>query len=238
VTRTLDWSGCLNVRDLGGVPLEGGGETRFGSLIRADNVGGLTGEGWQSLAGHGVARIVDLRWREEIARDPPRDLDVEVVHAPLLGEFDPDYRDDRDSYVAADDPTGYWTWFYARVLEQNRAEIVRALAAIADADGPVVFHCLGGKDRTGLVAALLLRLAGAPVGAVAADYALTERQLERAEEYEPKVLARFMRRTPPAVMVQTLERLEREHGSVEAYLRSAGLDAERLRRLRERLRPV
>jgi hypothetical protein len=62
VTRALDWDGCVNVRDLGGLPLEGGGETRLGVLVRADNVRKLTDAGWEALADHGVTRIVDLRW--------------------------------------------------------------------------------------------------------------------------------------------------------------------------------
>jgi len=88
VTRALAWEGCLNVRDLGGVPLSGGGVTRFGALLRADNVGRLTHAGWRSLAGHGVVRIVDLRWAEERAEDPPRELEVDSVHVSLLGRFD------------------------------------------------------------------------------------------------------------------------------------------------------
>ena len=66
----------MNVRDLGGVALEEGGETRYGALVRADNIRLLTDDGWRSLAAHGVARIVDLRWPEELDEDPPRDVDI------------------------------------------------------------------------------------------------------------------------------------------------------------------
>lgn len=242
--RSLEWEGCLNVRDLGGVALENGGETRFGSLIRADNVRRLTEEGWRSLAGHGVSRIVDLRWPEELEEDPPRELDIDVVHVSLLGRLDPEYSDDIADYMAVDDPAGYWAVSYIRILERHAPNFARALAAIADAhEGAVVFHCAGGKDRTGLVAALLLRLAGAPIDEIARDYALTfemrsghpDRWVDAAPDETERAKRAFMQHTPPAAMRRALEQLEREHGSVEAYLRHAGLDEAHIERLRERL---
>ena len=246
MTRALRWDGCLNVRDLGGVALPDGGETRFGSLIRSDNVRRLTDEGWRSLAGHGVTRIVDLRWPEELAEDPPRDVDVDVVHVSLLGRLDPDFEDDIEDYMAADDPAGYWSSAYVRILERHAGNFARALAAIADADGPVVFHCAGGKDRTGLIAALLLRLAGASVDEIAHDYSLTQQQVagrpnewvEAAQDERERARRRFMQNTPAEAMRRTLEELERRHGSVEGYLREAGLDDGQLERLRGRLAPA
>jgi protein-tyrosine phosphatase len=246
VTRALEWEGCLNVRDLGGVALEDGGETRFGSLIRADNVRRLTAAGRRSLAAHGVTRIVDLRWPEELAEDPPGDVEVEVVHVSLLGRLDPHYEDDVFDYLAAGDPAGYWSAAYGRMLDRHAPNFARALAAIADAeDGAVVFHCAGGKDRTGLVAALLLRLAGAPVDEIAHDYALTaaarargaDAWVEAAPDERERARRQFMQNTPPDAMRRVLVRVEDEHGSVAAYLRAAGLDAARLDRLRARLRP-
>jgi len=85
VTRALHWDGCANVRDLGGIPLEQGGETRRGVLTRADNIRRLTEAGWGAVAGHGVTRIVDLRLPEERAADPPRELEIEVIHVSLVG---------------------------------------------------------------------------------------------------------------------------------------------------------
>lgn len=246
VTRALEWEGCLNVRDLGGVALEDGGETRFGALIRSDNVRGLTDAGWRSLEEHGVTRIVDLRWPEELAEDAPRDVDVDVVHVSLLGRLDPDFEDDVFDYMAAGDPAGYWASAYTQMLDRHARNFARALAAIADADGgAVVFHCAGGKDRTGLVAALLLRLAGAPVDEIARDYALTagfrargrDAWVESAPDERERARRLFMQNTPAEAMRRTLEHVETRHGSVEAYLRGAGLDEARLERLRRRLRP-
>ena len=244
MTRTLEWDGCLNVRDLGGVPLEGGGHTRYGTLVRADNVRKLSDAGWRALDEHGVVRIVDLRWAEELDEDPPRDVAVDVVHVSLLGKLDVDYKDDIDTYIVAGDPAGYWTVSYTGILDRFQENFGRAIAAIADApDGPVVFHCVEGKDRTGLTAALLLRLAGAPIDVVAADYALTEANLdagprtwiESAPDETVRRRRELMRQTPAAAMARTLEQLEERWGGVREYLRAAGLSDAQLDRLEARL---
>lgn len=238
-SRELAWDGCINVRDLGGIPLEGGGETRTGVLVRSDNVRLLTEEGRRALVEHGVVRVVDLRWPEEVALDPRDDLPVDVVHVSLLGELDPDYHDDVDTYMAAGDPAGYWTASYSSMFEQYPQQFRAALAAIADADGPVVFHCAGGKDRTGLIAALLLRLAGVSIDGVALDYALTRVDpawCERAADERDRARRTFMQNTPAEAMRGALEHLDRAYGGAEGYMRTCGLDDVRIARLRDRLR--
>jgi hypothetical protein len=238
VSRRLNWDGCFNVRDLGGLPLEDGGETRRGVLVRADSVRKLSDAGWRALEAHGIERIVDLRWPEELAEDPPRELALDVVHVSLLGTYDPDFRDDVDEFMAAGDPIGYWASSYVWILEQYKPEIGRALTAVADAGGPVCFHCAGGKDRTGIVAALVLRLAGVPAAEVGADYALSAVLLAH-EPLRPDASARrrFMQHISPESMQRAIEHVERVHGSVAGYLRACGLDDGRIGRLRELLRP-
>ena len=178
-SRDLVWEGCLNVRDLGGLPTEDGEETRFGSVIRADSVGLLTGEGWQALLGAGVTRIVDLRADWEIDGDPPRDLDVEVIHVPVLDHVDEDtWEEVRLLAEGASSHAAATEQVYLRFLDHCRPSFVEAVAAVATSPGPVVFHCHAGKDRTGLVAAILLRLAGVPVEVIAEDYALSGIRLE------------------------------------------------------------
>lgn len=243
MTRALRWEGCVNVRDLGGVPTEDG-ETRFGVLVRADNVRRLTETGWSDLYEHGVRRIVDLRWPEELADDVPREVDIEVVHVSLLGELDPDFVDDVDEYVEHGDAAGYWSSFYVAALEEYHENFGAVIAAIADApEGVVLFHCAGGKDRTGLIAALLLRLAGAPIEAVAADYALTGANraahtsawVDDAPTEAERRRRAFKEQTPAGAMSRTLEALEEQYGDVRAYLREAGVTDEQLRRLEHRL---
>ena len=247
MNRHLEWEGTLNARDLGGIALEDGGETPYGVLVRADNIRHLTDDGWRSLAEHGVTRIVDLRWQEELDDDPPREIGIEVVHVSILGVLDPNFSDDIRDYMAVDDPAGYWAISYTRILRAFAPNFALALAAIADApEGAVVFHCAGGKDRTGLVAALVLRLAGAPIEEIALDYSLSaERRagspdswVEAAPDEDERARRLFMQHTPAEAMQRALERLEQEFGSVEAYLLHAGLDEGRIERLRGRLRHI
>jgi protein-tyrosine phosphatase len=241
VTRALDWDGCVNVRDLGGLPIDGGGETRFGVLVRADNVRKLTDAGWDALAGHGVTRIVDLRWPEELAEDLPRDVALDVVHVSLLGELDSDYVDDVDDYLDANDAVGYWGSFYEQMLERYRENFGAVVAALADTpNGVALFHCAGGKDRTGLIAALVLRVAGVSVDEIARDYALTEANLtsgwvDAAPDEAERRRRGFKQQTPAGAMARTLRTIEERHGDVAAYLRAAGVTDEQLDRLRERL---
>ncbi len=245
MTQALEWEGCLNVRDLGGLPTDDGRVTQLGRVVRADNIRELTDAGWRSLAEHGVTRIVDLRFPEELAEDQPRDVEIEVVHVSVLGvAFDEGYVEVLDQHLdSVDDVADHYAWSYVEFLERYRDQFGRAFAAVADADGTVVVHCMGGKDRTGLVSALLLRLAGVSHAAIGADYAVSAKNLEPrnaewlasrpGEQWQARV--RKLSQTPAAGMVRVLEEIEARYGDVASYLRAAGLDVEQVARLEERL---
>lgn len=242
---TLVWEGCLNVRDLGGLPTVDGRRIRDGVVVRSDNIRRLTDEGWHALEKHGVERIVDLRWPVELEEDQPRDVDIEVVHVSVLGEdFDPDYVSDLDEHLhSASSIADHYAWSYLDFLERYRDRFGRAVAAVADAEGTVVVHCAGGKDRTGLVAALLLRLAGVGLDTIGADYAASGPNLEPRSvawiEEAPDEVERAKRvllsYTPAEGIVRVLEEIEGRYGDVGGYLRAAGLTNDQLGRLRERL---
>ncbi|MGZ4352996.1 MAG: tyrosine-protein phosphatase [Gaiellaceae bacterium] len=246
MTRVLAWDGCVNVRDLGGLPLEDGGETAYRVVVRSDSVRTLTDAGWQALAAYGVERIVDLRWAEELAEDPPRDAAVDVVHVPLLGRArsGPFGAELEARLDATDDPVDYYRWSYLRFLEEFAPNFATAAAALADADGPAVVHCAGGKDRTGLVCALALRLAGVPAEPIEDDWALSEAAWDHDREEwtasAPDEVERNRRRiwsvAPRAAMADVLVEVERRYGGARAYLEGAGMRESALERLRDRLR--
>jgi protein-tyrosine phosphatase len=240
----LAWEGCVNVRDLGGLPTEDGRRTRLGGVVRSDNVRRLTDEGWRALAEHGVQRIVDLRFPEELEEDQPRDVDIDVVHVSVLGAgFDPEYVEELDAHLASvDDVADHYAWSYVDFLERYRERFGEAFAAIADAEGTVVVHCLAGKDRTGLVSAILLRLAGVDHATIGADYALTAGNLrERWEAWlqetpdEERAKLEKLQHTPAEAMARVVQEIERRYGDVASYLRAAGLTDAQVERLRERL---
>jgi protein tyrosine/serine phosphatase len=244
--RDLAWDGCVNVRDLGGHPIEDGGETRFRAVVRADSVRGLSDAGWEALVGYGVSRIIDLRWHEELAEDPPRELPVEVVHIPLLGERDDATAREIDEIIAgARDPAVRRSRMYLEFLRRYPENFAASVTAVAQApEGAAVVHCAGGVDRTGLVSAFLLRLAGVAPTHIANDYAASEANwaprtdewIADAEDEEEREFRRFLSRMPAEAMLQVLEALEQEHGGVGGYLRTAGTAEADLDRARARLR--
>ncbi len=244
--RVLAWDGCLNVRDLGGLPTEDGGETRFGRVVRSDSVSQLSEAGWRALVDFGIVTILDLRFAEEHLSDPPRAHPVEVVHVSLFGERDEDYWSELDRRAAAaGDHVASTRLVYLDTIERNGPELATAIRVVADAPpGGVVVHCVGGKDRTALVSALLLRLAGVSVAAIAADYASSaeylaprhDRWLAEARDDAERERFRRIAATPAAAMISLLGEIDRRHGSAAGYLSAAGADDATLERARARLR--
>jgi protein-tyrosine phosphatase len=244
-SRDLVWDGLLNVRDLGGHPTEDGGETRFERVVRADTVRRLSNEGWRALRDYGIRTIVDLRTDGELQADPPAELPVEAVHVPFLEEDEEVFREVEEAAAAAPDQAASTRAVYLIFLERFRSNVAAAITAIAEAPaGGVVVHCMGGKDRTGLATALLLRLSGVGIDDIAADYALSEQRLkprhdawiaEAETEAERERLRRIIA-TPAESMVGVLEELERRYGTVEDYLRAGGAPADIGERVRARLR--
>lgn len=244
-SRDLVWDGLLNVRDLGGHPTEDGGETRFDEIVRADTVRRLSNEGWQALLDYGIRTIVDLRMDEERQADPPAELPVTVVHVPFLEDDDNVFREVEEAAATAPDQAASTRDVYLIFLERFRTNVAAGITAIADApEGGVVVHCMGGKDRTGLATALLLRMSGVGIEDIAADYALSEERLQsrhdvwlaEAESEAERERLRRIYATPAESMVAVLEELERRYGSVEGYLRAGGAPADIGERVRARLR--
>ncbi len=247
--RDLAWDGCLNVRDLGGLPTADGDQTRFGSIVRADSVHLLSAEGWRALADYGVHTVIDLRGDHEREDDPPAELPVEIVHVPFMEASEAEWDEiaeelDAAAAAAPDDATATRD-VYLIFLERFAANVAASVRAVSHApEGGVVIHCVGGKDRTGLLVAFLLHLAGVPDDEVAADYALSEERLlprhqawfEAVETEEELERLRRIAQTPAASMTGVFAELERRYGSVEGYLRHVGLTDKDLEQARARLR--
>jgi protein-tyrosine phosphatase len=163
----------------------------------------------------------------------------------VLGDlFDAGYVAELDEHLeSVDDVADHYTWSYLDFLERYRDRFGTAVAAIADAGGPVVVHCMGGKDRTGLVAALLLRLAGVDRETIGHDYSLSSANLapvmgewvESAADDAERRKRQKLSDTPAVGMVRVIEEIEARYGDVASYLLAAGLSPAQLERLRERL---
>ena len=230
--RHPDWDGCLNARDLGGLPAAGGRVTRWGAVARSDSPAGLTAAGWAALRAHGIRPIVDLRNDDERAAGPAATPDgqagITVVHVPMDDAGD----------------TAFWRriWedgldgtplYYRSFLERKPDRCAAAVAAVADArPGGVLVHCTIGRDRAGLVTLLLLALAGVAAADIADDWELSNPRLDalRAGPSGPAESLARRGRTARQVVVATLEAVD-----VEAVLRAGGLSGRRLRAVRDRL---
>jgi protein-tyrosine phosphatase len=244
VSRTLLWSGLFNVRDLGGLPAEDGASTRFGVVIRADNVRRLHDA--RTLVDHGVTQVVDLRYPEELGEDVIDQLPVEVIHISLFGRWNAARLVELEERMLATTPHDYLRWSYLDVLDRFSANFGSVVSAVAGApaDGAVCVHSVGGRDRTGLVSALLLRLAGVSIADGAGDYAASEKALAEdharwaaeAPDDEERARRMIFAEAPAQVMADVLAELERRHGPVHHYLRGAGVPDHQLDTLRTRLR--
>lgn len=190
-TRQIRWPGFHNARDLGGLPTLGGPVTRFDALVRSGDVRFVTPAGWQAACAAGFRTIIDLRNDDEVRPDASSATltagSAAAVPAPAL---DLPAGLER-TQVPLDDIQDVCFWrrlndeglngtplYYRPFLAAKPGRCAAVLAAIARArPGGVIFHCTAGRDRTGLIAMLLLALAGVRPTAIADDYALSADQV-------------------------------------------------------------
>jgi protein-tyrosine phosphatase len=222
VNRDLPWEGCANVRDLGGLHTARGTHTAFHVVVRADNARQLTDSGWQAAADYGITTILDLRSDPECAADPPAHPGFVHRRLSLFEDYDgdPEYRTDLHRRVAALDVDEKNRVLYSEALNRNPPRFADALKAIAAAvPGGTLVHCSGGKDRTGVLAALLLRLVDVPFDDVETDYVRSEERLGIPNS------------APSGVIVPVIERIEALHGSIRRFFLNAGASTEDFDRL-------
>lgn len=232
----LAFPGLVNARDLGGYPTRDGELTRSHSLVRADDLWQLSAAGLEALAAYGIRTVIDLRWPEEATLHPnPVALalpQVRVLRISLLTHTEDEWRL-RSRDVAKE----LWK---CTVLERVREELRQVLAAIAAAaPAGLLFHCVAGKDRTGLIAALLLALADVEPAAIASDYAqsgpnLRDTYLRRYADADPARILEALR--CPEEGAYNMLKFLADAGGIHAYLHDIGLSDAQVAALRARLR--
>jgi protein-tyrosine phosphatase len=220
-------------------------------VIRSDNVASLTPAGRKAMIDYGVTTVIDLRSDSEVKGSPGPPFSQFQSTSPVSTQGDglasgsPEYLhlaliDDATAGVLNEAPT--MPERYVLMLDKRQAAVGAIFNGIAASEGPVLFHCFAGKDRTGLVAAILLSLAGVEPQAIGADYAETDFQLAaRYEEWLAKATPERLEsmrnelQCPPEWMLSTLEHVERRWGGVEAYLEAAGVSPAAIARLQSKL---
>lgn len=236
-TRHLPIKGTYNVRDLGGYATPSG-QTQWRRLLRADALHRLDEDGVETMLASGVTTIIDLRHGDELTQQPnPFNGHATVAYhnISLLEGLAPTMMAEGDLLLE----------LYKLALLQRQPALAQVLGIIADAPaGAVLFHCTAGKDRTGIVAALLLGIAGVDAALIVEDYALTAGLIAPivaditagavARGADPASFQRLLA-SEPATMAATLAFIQAEFGSIAAYIERIGLDQATIERLRNRL---
>jgi protein-tyrosine phosphatase len=230
--RHVECEGAFNIRDIGGYPTTDGRTTRWGVLYRADGLYRVPDAAIAGLARLGWRTVMDLRTPNELERHGTyRGADVDVVHLPMMRDTSGWSRELLEQH---DDPSDFLADRYLDMTEQGAASIARAFALIASPDSlPAVFHCAAGKDRTGVLAAVILGTLGVPDEHVSSDYGLTAPAMDRLVEWmslnQPDWIERmadqppvFMR-CPPTAMEKFLVLLREKHGSMDGFLAHLGV---------------
>lgn len=217
----MRWAGATNVRDVGGLPLTEGGSTASGVIIRSGSLDGLTPEGREQLLALQPGRIIDLRSAHEVTRASPlADRDV-FRHLPFVDPTRDAERDPTTERSRSD--------LYCGSLFRNGEHVARIFAEIAQADaGPAIVYCRSGVDRTGMLVALLLSVAGVDHENIAEDYALDTGAISHPTSLS--VTRRSPRRPAWAVgppqaqtMIEVLEWLDARYGGAAGYLTDHGV---------------
>ena len=235
--RRLSLEGASNFRDLGGYSTAGGRHVRWGAMYRSGNLNALTAKDYEYLAGLGLDMVCDFRMDWERQRSPtkwqgfPRPLFL-VNSIDSYGN-----RDASGAVLAGTQPASvarpdYW-W-----VEESTAQLALTFRRIAAGDLPMVFHCAAGKDRTGVMAALLLSGIGVPRDIARADYLLSNTYLvpdSKIPELAANIQKRQQLASPPDAdtvrrlsggvdrrwIDSTFQMIDQKYGSVEAYLSNA-----------------
>lgn len=236
----MDIPGTHNFRQTGGYPTAKG-RTRDGWLYRSDVLSRVPPEGLAQIADLGITRVVDLRSGIEQVQNGPVDLPgAEVFTVPIYGGS-------HDSMMAAAAGDLSLERLYRHTLIDSGREVARAVGLVAESPGPVLVHCTAGKDRTGMVVAIILACVGVRRSVIVADY--TESALNLDGPWMEQAVSDLVSRgmpisnslyaviggSPARAMERILDWLPAAYGSIPEYLMEHGLPRTALVQLQAKL---
>ena len=240
--RRVRFDLVFNVRDLGGLPAFDGARVRPGHVYRADGVQRLAGDDLERARQLGLRTVIDLRTEGEIERGgrfPVEDHPVDWHHLPVLQRMWSD-----DDLVATTGAADFLRDRYVDMLTEGGHSIARAVEVVSHG-APALFHCAAGKDRTGVVAAVLLGLLGVPDHEIAADYHATAGAMAAFVDWltlEYPDAVDSMTSQPPEYLEAPMEAMTGfldvvadRHGSMEGLARHLGVPDTTVERLRTTL---
>lgn len=242
--RLIRLDAVHNFRDLGGYPTADGGTTRWRRLFRADGLYRLTADDLAVVRELGLRTVIDLRTREELDERgtfPVHEHPVDFHHVSVI----------TSTWTAADaegehDAADFLERAYLDILAEGEERLAEALVTLSEPGAlPAVFHCAAGKDRTGLLAMLVLGCIGVPDDYIVADYALTEDGMQRmrdwAEREQPELFQRIssgptiFSAAVPEAMSRMIGHVRERHGGLREFALALGVPGETIERLRAEL---
>jgi protein-tyrosine phosphatase len=250
--RYLQWEACFNTRELGGFQTQDNKQTRWRAFIRSDTLSRLTKCGQEMLVAYGITTIFDLRFPRDAVNDPSPfqgqkriNSAPQYLHLPMFDDLDErDISDLSVEDLMSRDPLAA---FYCGAIDRYQQNIARIFQEVVQhPQGAILFHCHSGQDRTGILAAFLLALAGVPAAVIAEDYALStgylrpmyQQMLEEAANSPEKredLKKRLKRILTPETMCIVLSYIESHYGGVVSFLRYTGVTDQEIAHLRSRL---
>ncbi len=202
-----------NMRDIGGYLTEDNNTTQFGRVIRSDCPLGLNKIDENQIAKLGIQVVIDLRTKEETESRPSR-----YMNSSDINWFNVSFHNGNESPRSEDSIS----LTYVKMMEEG-AVINRVLRIISESEGPVLYHCSVGKDRTGIISGVLLRICGVPLVDVISDYQISETLIsELIDNYkkENPEVADWVGRSKPEYLKESFRLIDAKYGSFSEYLRS------------------
>ena len=227
--RRFRFEKVFNLRELGGYQTDSG-ITKQGVFLRSDNLSFLTDNEIEILKSYGLTRVIDLRHLDEIAKE--RD--------PF--ESDPDVIYQNTTYDALQthtiDELNEWQLSKLYILMSEKEDFIKPVfTSLAEEKGTVLFHCSAGKDRTGVIASILLKLVGVDPYDIIADYQVSKTYLHPKYNdmlNNPSIMYASLFDSKPETMFEFLNYLDEKYDSIESYLNSKGISDEQIEQIRSK----
>lgn len=238
--RELDILGTYNTRDLGGYITQSNKIIKYCALIRSGNLDKLPKNSQQMIIQYGVQTVIDVRdeWEAEHYPNPFQGSEeVHYYNLPLIGNalsnddniqiYTRDYRDLDELYI--------------KYIERCKSQIGQIISTIIDSEIGILIHCHAGKDRTGIITALILSVIGISDDDIANDYALSNQNIQHLiaewrvyEQSKGRDMEQFERNnaSKPETIITMLDYIRGTYGSLDDYLRHCGLNTQQLNDLK------
>lgn len=239
----LEIEGTYNIRDLGGFPVAGGSTTRRRTFIRAGGLDLLPLSSQQQLIDYGVKTVIDLRDEWEVQQFPnvfAESTTVKFLNLPVIGNHfshSETWKEETQDYDLLDE-------LYCKFIDRCQIQIGAIISTIAESMPTIVFHCYAGKDRTGIITALLLGFVGVSDDLIAKDYSQTNLNIthliEQWREYAVQHEQDMQRfevdiGSETTTILRMLNYIKLRYGNVTDYLRVCGVTDNQLEQLRSLL---